>query len=315
MCSLRQGSTETQSGGTHITVCVCTYRRQHLLDKLMASLQTQETEGLFSYSIVVVDNDHARSAQRNVVNWQQRTRLSIDYVVEPENNIAAARNKAVRQAKGDYVACIDDDEFPDDTWLLCLYKTCRKYKADGVLGPVIPYFEHSPPAWVMKGRFCERPSYETGTTIHWSKSRLGNVLLKHTILQCSPQPFNPKFRFQGEDVAFFKDMNQRGHTFVWCNEAPVYELVTDGRCRVNYFLRRAFVQGNVSLQYYDQLAVPQKIQIVLKSATAFVLYSSILPFCIMRGFHVFMKYLIKDVHHASRLLALFQVVSLKERGF
>ena len=300
---------------SHICVCICTYKRLHLLNKLIANLQAQETDGLFSYSIVIVDNDHARSAQRTVSDWREKTRVPIDYVVEPEKSISAARNRAIRQAKGDYVACIDDDEFPCDTWLLRLYQTCCEYQVDGVMGPVIPYFLSIPPTWVMKGGVCNRASYPTGTTMHWSKSAFGNILLSRKILNYSPQPFNPKFRFQGEDVAFFKDMNQRGHSFVWCTDATVYELMTDDRCRKAYFLRRAFVQGHVSLQYIDSHTVHQKIYIVLKSATAIALYTSLLPFCLMRGFHVFMKYLIKDVHHASRLLALFQVVSLKERGF
>ena len=49
----------------HISVCVCTYKRPLMLKRLLAELDRQQTGGLFTYSIVVADNDQARSAQAN----------------------------------------------------------------------------------------------------------------------------------------------------------------------------------------------------------------------------------------------------------
>jgi len=108
----------------HICVCICTYKRPNLLKRLLKALDLQRTDGLFSYSIVVVDNDECKSAQPVVVSFQQETKLEVKYFVEPEQNIALARNKAVENARGDFIAFIDDDEFPDAAWLLELYKTC-----------------------------------------------------------------------------------------------------------------------------------------------------------------------------------------------
>lgn len=302
-------------GCNHISVCVCTYKRPQLLDNLLNKLQAQRTEGLFTYSLVIADNDREHSAESIVNAHQKRDSISIDYCVEPEVSIALARNKAVQNAKGEFFAFIDDDEFPENNWLLKLYKTCHEYTAGAVLGPVIPHYEGTPPKWLVRGRFCERPSYKTGTRIHWSKSRLGNVLVTASCFQHGTQAFNPKFRFQGEDVVFFKGLDERGYSFVWCSDAPVYESVNESRHRKSYFLRRAFVQGNVSLQYYDDLDWGESIYILLKSVAASMAYTAMLPFCFLAGTHVFMRYLIKDVHHISRLLALFHLVSMKERGF
>ena len=54
------------SEAAHISVCVCTYKRPHLLKRLLKELLRQDTGGLFSYSIVVADNDEARSAEATV---------------------------------------------------------------------------------------------------------------------------------------------------------------------------------------------------------------------------------------------------------
>ena len=53
--------------------------------------------------------------------------MVISYDVEPEQNIALARNRAIGNASGEYVALIDDDEFPDKQWLLTLYEAIDRY--------------------------------------------------------------------------------------------------------------------------------------------------------------------------------------------
>lgn len=51
-------STFPTPGTAHISVCICTFKRPSLLLRLLKELAGQETQGLFTYSIVVVDNDH-----------------------------------------------------------------------------------------------------------------------------------------------------------------------------------------------------------------------------------------------------------------
>ncbi len=82
----------------HISVCICTYRRPELLKKLLSKLEQQETNGLFDYSAVVVDNDVAESARNTVESFAKQSSLAISYHVQPEQNIALARNKAVENA-------------------------------------------------------------------------------------------------------------------------------------------------------------------------------------------------------------------------
>src|SRR6267378_3005168 len=124
----------------HISVCICTYRRPELLRRLLCKLEEQEVEGLFEYSVVIADNDKSESARETVKSFARQSRIRVEYHVEPEQNIALARNMAVRHASGDFVAFIDDDESPIDEWLLRMHGALLRYGADGVLGPVKPLF-------------------------------------------------------------------------------------------------------------------------------------------------------------------------------
>ncbi len=99
----------------HICVCICTYRRPTLLKRVLFALAAQDTgRGFFTYSIVVADNDQARSAESVVAEFTKTSSVAVTYCMEPQQNIALARNKAVRNASGNYIAFIDDDEFPEN---------------------------------------------------------------------------------------------------------------------------------------------------------------------------------------------------------
>jgi len=51
----------------HITVCICTFKRPELLGQILESVAKQETNGLFTYSVVISDNDRAESARSGLV--------------------------------------------------------------------------------------------------------------------------------------------------------------------------------------------------------------------------------------------------------
>src|ERR1700761_5130160 len=91
----------------HICVCICTYQRSQLLKRLLVALATQETGGLFTYSIVVADNDESRSAEFVVAECVDASNVPVTYCVEPQRSIALTRNIAVRNAVGDFIAFID----------------------------------------------------------------------------------------------------------------------------------------------------------------------------------------------------------------
>jgi succinoglycan biosynthesis protein ExoM len=291
----------------HISVCICTYKRPDLLRRLLAALKSQESRDLFSYSLVVADNDRLQSAEAIVAEVAASSRIPATYCVEPEQNIALARNRALRHVRGDYVAFIDDDEIPGPKWLLTLYEARRHYGVDGVLGPVKPQFDQPPPPWVMKGGFYDRSTYPTGLVIDWRKGRTGNVLLKRSLFDGLEQAFRPGF-LSGEDQDFFRRMIERGHVFVWCDEALAYEVVPPVRWKRSFMLKRALLRGQVALQE------PTPVWIALpKSAVAVVVYTLAMPFLLLVGQHVFMKYLVKTSEHLGKLLAFVGFDPVKQK--
>jgi glycosyltransferase involved in cell wall biosynthesis len=290
----------------HISVCICTYKRTELLQRLLNDLGTQDTDGLFNYSIVVVDNDRSRSAEVTVSEFARNFPVSVHYCVETRQNIALARNKAIENAGGDLIAFIDDDEFPIQRWLLTLFNALNHYGVDGILGPVKPFYETKPPGWIVQGKFYDRPSYATGFVIDWRKGRTGNVLFKKQVLQSVSQLFRPEFR-TGEDQDFFRRLLEKGHVFVWCHEAIAYEVVPPERWKLSFMVRRALLRGEVARRH-----ATFGVRDIVMSAIALPAYLAALPFALVLGQGRFMLLLIKLFDHAGRLLALVGVNPVKD---
>jgi glycosyltransferase involved in cell wall biosynthesis len=290
----------------HICVCVCTYQRPQLLKRLLVALAAQETGGQFTFSIVVADNDQSRSAETVVSEFVATSDVAVAYCVEPQQNIALARNKAVANAAGDYIAFIDDDEVPEKDWLQTLFVACNKYGVDGVLGPVKPSFEDGVPRWIVKGGFYDRECYETGRVLVHGQTRTGNVLMREPVLRDTDPPFRQEFR-AGEDVDFFRRAIERGRVFIWCNEAVVYEAVPPTRWKRMYLLRKAMLRGACAA-----LRPTVGVRDITTSVVAVPLYGLALPFAALMGQHRIMDLLIRLCHHLGKLLALVGITPVAE---
>lgn len=288
----------------HISVCVCTYKRAVLLRRLLDELSRQETGGLFTYSVVIADNAEGKSAEPVADAACSELGMAIKYCMEPRQNIALARNKVVENADGDYLAFIDDDEFPCREWLLTLFKTCREHKVDGVLGPVLRHFDQTPPRWLEKSNFYVRRVNPTGMRVEWLEARTGNVLLKRELVAGDPAPFRPEFR-AGEDQDFFRRKIGEGRKFIWCAEAEAFETVPPARWNKKYLLRKALLRGATAGLHTNAVGV-------VKSVVAIPLYALGLPFALVAGQQYFMTLLVKICDHLGKLLILVGINPVRE---
>jgi len=214
----------------------------------------------------------------------------------------------VKNAKGDFVALIDDDEFPNRTWLLELYKAIQRYKSEGVLAPVMPVYEKEPPRWIVKGKFHEKPYHETGYMLKWQDTRTSNVLIKRKVIDGSENKFDSRFGRGGEDKDFFKRMMDKGFFFVWCNEAPVYEIITPKRSKKVFMLKRALLRGKSHLLYPEF-----GIKSVVKSLIAIPIYTAAIPTLYLLGQHLLMDCLIRLSEHIGKILYLVKIDIIKQR--
>jgi predicted glycoside hydrolase/deacetylase ChbG (UPF0249 family) len=290
----------------HISVCICTYKRPEPLKRLLGDLNRQRTGGLFTYSIVVADNDETRSGEAAVDAMRAELRVPVKYCVEAQRGIAWARNRVLANSEGEYVALIDDDEFPVEDWLLQLFLARERYGVDGVLGPVKRHFDGEPPAWLKRSRLYDRAVNPTGMRVAWRGARTGNVLMKREVFLLDEMPFQVEFK-SGEDQDFFRRKIGEGRKFVWSAEAVAYEVLPPARWKRTYYMRKALLHGGYAAMQPDCGAVS-----VIKSLVAVPVYALGLPFALLGGQHRFMTLLVKLCDHAGKLLFLAGIRPIRE---
>jgi len=236
---------------------VPTFRRPAGLRKLLAHVEQLNYVG--PLSVIVVDNDAEARAGAAIVQQTSATfRFPLIGHVEPRRGHTYAYDRAFVSAcratpAPDYVAVLDDDEYPDPNWLTELVRVALEYNADIVGGPVFPVFE-MPDHWLAKSGLYAPRRYATGTVsmIYGAGSML---IRRSTLEQYLEEPFLHDYAFTGGgDEEFFYRCRRDGRGFAWADEAHVFETTPDSRITVGYLLRRMFRKGTCATRVERKFA-------------------------------------------------------------
>ncbi|HEX5042463.1 MAG TPA: glycosyltransferase [Candidatus Polarisedimenticolaceae bacterium] len=113
-----------------LTAAICTRDRPHLLQRALASLAAQRESPA---EILVVDNAPADSHVRALV---AQSFPSVRYLAEPAPGLDFSRNRALRAARGEVVAFLDDDAVADPGWSAALRAAFEEPRVGAVTGRV-----------------------------------------------------------------------------------------------------------------------------------------------------------------------------------
>lgn len=142
-------------GRLSMTAAICTKDRPARLQRCLESLVSLDSGALGSFEILVVDNASATDETRSIVQrWP-----AVRYVREPLPGLNFARNLALREARGDFVAFLDDDVIVDSGWLRALSEAWLEYPQAALFtGQVLP-LELETPAQLL---FEQRGGFRRG---------------------------------------------------------------------------------------------------------------------------------------------------------
>lgn len=284
-------TTEKESSKILVSVAMCTYKRDHVV-KTIDSVAKLHLNDEYKIEIIVVDNDPKTSARERVaLSIQKYRHLKIKYISEPRKNISHARNACIENSSGEWIAFIDDDEVADENWLSNLLISAHKYKADVVLGRVVPIYPESTPQWIIDGNFFQRKRLPTGSEL--TSCGGGTTLLNAKAL--GSLRFDPIFGLTGgEDVDLFHRVHLQGAKIIYSDEAFLYEPVEEKRLNFKYLWSRRYGIGMSYVSYrLPNQNTAQKITSVTKNVLAVLVLSSIYVLSIIRKKHKRIKILLK----------------------
>jgi GT2 family glycosyltransferase len=237
-----------------VTVAIPSFRRPKGLERLLRALEKLETDS--RVSVVVADNDAERREAFSICSalLAQGYRWPLVCVLAPERGIAQARNTLVEQVlaqgKGDFVAMLDDDEWPDPHWLDAFLQVQRVTGADALHGAVVHEFEAEPGSWATD---CHgiAPMRDTSGVVAMIDST-SNVLVSRACFEGLEKPcFDPAFALTGgEDRDFFERLRRQGRRFAWADEAIAHAWVPASRANLGWVLQRAYRTGNSDMRVF-----------------------------------------------------------------
>ena len=240
-----------------ITFAVCTYNRSELLPGLVRAMCAQSAANDFNYEVLIVNNNSTDDTQNVLENLADSCGGRLRVVIETEQGISPARNRAVREAlDSDYLIFIDDDEIPCEGFLCAAWQAFDEDGADCVGGKVLVRFPHDVrPNWFedeLLG-FLAHIDYgdeafwiENGKTPLWT----ANIGYRMTIFRDDAElRFDDRYSRVGnavgggEDVIMFAALQERKLRIRYCPAMSVEHFVEEEKVTRSYFLKRHYSSG------------------------------------------------------------------------
>jgi glycosyltransferase involved in cell wall biosynthesis len=181
------------------TVAICTHDRADDLRRAIESVLEQGFDPA-RHELLVVDNASTDGTAMLVERLATR-RPGIRLVRESAIGLSRARNRAWREARGQYVVYLDDDAKAADGWLAAIERIIAERRPVAFGGPFFPFYLTPKPRWYQDA-FGSR---ELGKAARWlgpgEDLSGGNMALRRDALE-RLGGFDPTLGMIGDRVAY-----------------------------------------------------------------------------------------------------------------
>lgn len=235
-----------------LTAIICTYNRAKYIGPLLESIAANDLSKQ-EYEILLVDNNCTDNT-RELCDSFAKTHLDVNlrYVTEPEQGLSAARNKGIKEAKGDVIVYIDDDALVDEWYLRTIVDYMGTHlEIDAVGGPIIPLYENT-----------QEP--------HWMTRYTKELLCGYLYFGEEERPF-PGERYPGggnaayraevfKKVGFFNTaLGRKGNGLMGSEEKDIFDKMKTQSMRFMYLpkmiLHHIIPQKKLERDYFDRLTL------------------------------------------------------------
>ena len=235
-----------------ISSVICTFNRAHYLRKALQSLVDQALPKE-QYEIIVVDN-HSTDDTNEVVREEFGYVSNLRYIYESILGLSQARNTGWKNARGRYVAYLDDDAVADQGWLAKIIEVFETVKPQPgcVGGKVEPIWETPRPAWLLDNMTSwlailnysdtpvalDNPNYLVGANIAYPRHLLEMMGGFQTSLGR-----RGKSLLSNEETLLHRELNTMGYACMYHPEIIAWHHIQAYRLKKAWFIRRLYWQG------------------------------------------------------------------------
>ena len=247
--------------GSHVlraSVVVCTHNGGRLVEETIESLVRQDLPPA-AFEFLVVDNASTDATPDVVRGMAERHPGRIRLVREPVLGHSSARNRGVRESRGDVIAFTDDDARVTPGWLRALVVTCERPQVGCAGGPVRAVLVEPLPAWVTPPflpylALFEKGTEEVGLSYNEYPRGVNMAFPRQSFREVGL--FSTAFGLKGRSLLYYDEielcyrLERLGRRILYVPDAVVNHAIHAERLTVAWFTRRFYSQGKTEA-YFD----------------------------------------------------------------
>jgi len=239
------------------TIAIPTYNGASRLPKLFERLRSQTGIDNIFWEVIIVDNNSSDNTAEIVQHHQAQwpSDIPLKYCFEGKQGAAFARQHAAREASGEFIGFLDDDNLPAADWIAASYSFAKKHPKGGAFsGRILGDFEVDPPEGFekIKAYMAIRDHGPTPHLFDPDNIRLppaaALLIRKQAWVESIPtSPILPgrlgKVMVGGEDYELSLHLHKKGWE-IWYNPSMVsYHQIPGWRLKREYLLSLARACG------------------------------------------------------------------------
>jgi glycosyltransferase involved in cell wall biosynthesis len=239
-----------------VTIAIPTHNRARTLKETLDSVQALAIPAGVAVECIVIDNASTDETAKVVESAASAPPFPIRCVLEARLGSSLARNRAVDEARGDFIFFLDDDATADRNWLTEMFSAMENRGLDAACGMVLPRWSIAPPRW-LGPRLWVKLAVHDRSAIE-SQPREGSEVLENYFSanagfrRAAFERFG-RFRedlgvvggnpISGEDTELFARIIARGGKMGFVPSAIVHHLIGAERMSAEYLRHKSFAYG------------------------------------------------------------------------
>ena len=237
-----------------LSVVVCTFNRSEYLRRMLNSLREALIPDGLACEFIVVDNNSDDDTRLVFEEIEQRCKSPIKYVFEHKSGLSYARNRGIREAKGQIIAFTDDDVIVDNHWIQNIDKAFKEHDDVACVGgKILPIWEAPKPSW-LKTRWYDHlalldygdsAAYMMNPNIWGANLAVKSEIFRKYGLFDSNLGRKPGKLYSYEETDFLHRVRNAGEKLLYYPLSIIYHHVPGNRMSKNYFRKWRFDQGEL----------------------------------------------------------------------
>lgn len=233
-----------------LSLIICTYNREKYIYNVLKSIAENDFS-FDKYEIVLINNNSTDHTENECKRFQNDfPQVNFNYFIEKNQGLSHARNRGIKEAKGDILIYVDDDAFVNKEYLRAYNEVfTQKNAVYAAGGPIIPHYETQPPKWF---------SYFTRELITgylYQREKIGKFKRKY------PGGGNAAYRKEVfEKIGLFNvELGRKGDNLIGAEEKDIFDKMTSLNMEILYIpnaiLYHIIPEKKLTKEYFNRLTL------------------------------------------------------------